>query len=160
MQIFYLPSHIMVILFFIFWPIMQVGAGLIGRSLPTKILTMDRWLFKPRKWEENNNIYHKIFFVHKWKKFLPDGDSFIKGGFEKKKLKSFDREYLERFIVESCRAETAHWLQILPFWIFGFFAPFFVVFLMLIYAIIVNIPCIIAQRYNRPRIKALIEKMK
>lgn len=31
---------------------------------------------------------------------------------------------------------------------------------MLIYALLVNLPCIIAQRYNRPRVQRLLNRMK
>lgn len=52
-----------------------------------------------------------------------------------------------------------HWLGILPFWVFGLFAPPGVIWIMLAYALIVNLPCIIAQRYNRPRVYALLKKL-
>ena len=65
---------------------------------------------------------------------------------------------MERFLLKSCRAELGHLLAITPFWVFGFFLPPIGIFIMLLYAIIINVPCIFAQRYNRPRIKALLEK--
>lgn len=83
----------------------------------------------------------------------------MKSGFEKKKLESFSKSSFEEFLLESCRAEMIHWLAILPFWFFGFFAPPVVILYMLIFALGINIPCIIAQRYNRPRIVRIIEKM-
>lgn len=30
---------------------------------------------------------------------------------------------------------------------------------MLIYAILINLPCIVVQRYNRPRIQRLLQRM-
>ncbi len=64
------------------------------------------------------------------------------------------------FLKESCRAEFSHIIAIFPFWIFGLFAPFTVVPIMLVYALLVNVPCIIAQRYNRPRILKILELKK
>ena len=51
-----------------------------------------------------------------------------------------------------------HWFAIPPFLIFGLFTPSYVIGFMLIYALLVNVPCILAQRYNRPRILKFIEK--
>jgi glycosyl-4,4'-diaponeurosporenoate acyltransferase len=65
---------------------------------------------------------------------------------------------LQRFLTESCRAEMTHFFAILPFWLFGFIAPPEVILVMLVYAIALNMPCIIAQRYNRPRIEILMNK--
>ena len=97
--------------------------------------------------------------VSRWKQILPDGSIVAKSrGFRKKKLQSFTFEYLERFMVESCRAEMTHLLAILPFWVFWFFTPPYVPWMMLVYALIVNIPCIIVQRYNRPRIMRILQK--
>lgn len=157
MQIIFLPTPVMIFLFFVLWPVFQVGAGMLCRKIPVENFNPDSFLFKTRKWEKGGNMYKKIFFVHKWKRFLPDGDSFIKGGFPKKKLKSIDETFLKTFIAESCRAELSHLLAILPFWVFGLFAPPIVTLFMFIYALAVNMPCIIAQRYNRPRLQKLLE---
>jgi glycosyl-4,4'-diaponeurosporenoate acyltransferase len=51
-----------------------------------------------------------------------------------------------------------HWLAILPFRVFGFFTPPIVILYMLIYALAINMPCIIAQRYNRPRIVRIVAR--
>ena len=96
--------------------------------------------------------------VRRWKKYLPDGGSLVKGGFEKKKLVSFSKDNLDKYLLESCRAEMIHWLAILPFWVFGFFTPPIVILYMLIYALAINMPCIIAQRYNRPRIVRIVTR--
>ena len=78
--------------------------------------------------------------------------------FRKKNLEHVTHANLQRFLIESCRAEMTHVFAILPFWVFGFIAPPEVIWIMLIYAVAINLPCIIAQRYNRPRIQILMEK--
>ena len=83
----------------------------------------------------------------------------MKDGYKKKHLENATKENLEKYVIESCRAELVHVLSIFPFWIFGLFAPARVIIYMLIYAIVVNLPCIIAQRYNRPRFVRLIKRM-
>ena len=75
-----------------------------------------------------------------------------------KNLTDYSQENLKRFLIETSRGELVHWLGILPFWVFGLFAPPQIIWIMLAYALIVNLPCIIAQRYNRPRVYALYQK--
>jgi len=91
---------------------------------------------------------------------LPDGAKAVKNGYQKKHIKDFSEAGLEKFIIETCRAELTHLLAILPFWVFGFFAPFYIIPIMLVYALIVNLPCMIAQRYNRPKLVKLLDRMR
>ncbi len=111
--------------------------------------------------EKEGRIYDRVFRVSRWKRLLPDGGMVCrKHGFKKKHLVNFTEKTLNRFLVESARGELTHWLAILPFWIFGFIAPPQVIWYMLIYALLVNLPCIIAQRYNRPRVQRLLNRTK
>ena len=83
---------------------------------------------------------------------------FKKRSYKKRNLTDYSEENLKRFLIETSRGELTHWLGILPFLVFGLFAPPFVIWIMLLYALIVNLPCIIAQRYNRPRVYALYQR--
>lgn len=152
MQIFFLSKEWTIALCFIVWPVFQVASVILCLKIPNRYFSSSGILFKERKWERKGKFYVKVCRVKKWKRFLPDGGAMIRGGYSKKNLSDYSRENLELFIVESCRAELSHLLSILPFWIFGLFAPSIVILYMLIYALVVNLPCIIAQRYNRPRI--------
>lgn len=156
MQIFYLSNKWMIILYFIFWLVFQVSAALICLKIPDRYFTAESFLFRGRVWEKGGEFYNTIFKVKKWKRFLPDGGAVIKGGFRKKHLTDYSKENLERFVVESCRAELTHLLAILPFWVFGLFSPPIIILYMFIYALLVNLPCMIAQRYNRPRFIRLL----
>lgn len=161
MQIIFLPSPLAIALCFIVWPILQFSASLFCLSLPDRFYSPDSFFFRSRSFEREGLLYDKVFRVGKWKHRLPDGGMFWKKrGFRKKNLENFTDENLHRFLIESARAELIHWLSILPFWIFGFFAPPKVIGYMLIYALLANLPCIIAQRYNRPRILRLLNKRK
>jgi glycosyl-4,4'-diaponeurosporenoate acyltransferase len=131
---------------------MQVLIAMLGNKISDKHFDSNSFWLKTRNWEHGGSLYKRAFKVHKWKHLLPDGAKTHNKGFQKKKLSSYDPEYLEKFITETGRAEIFHWLQIVPFWIFGLWSPPFVVWIMLGYALAVNLPCIIAQRYNRPRL--------
>ncbi len=152
MQIFYIPDWLMILSYIIGWPILQIIMAYIGNHWPEHFFESDRFPFRTFAFEKNGEIYDKIFRIRKWKPFLPDGAKAHKKGFLKKHLKSLEDEYIEAFIKETCRAEWIHFLEILPFWIFGLWSPGFVVWIMFFYAIMVNVPCMIAQRFNRPRL--------
>ena len=154
MQILYLPTPWTIVLCFAGWFSFQLGAALICLKIPESWLTSERYLFRTHRWEKNGRLY--LFLgVHRWKRLLPDGAAITKGGYRKKTLTDYSPENLERFMKESCRAELTHLLAILPFWVFGFIGPPSIIPYMLLYALALNLPCIIAQRYNRPRIIVL-----
>ncbi|MHB1485217.1 MAG: glycosyl-4,4'-diaponeurosporenoate acyltransferase CrtO family protein [Saccharofermentanales bacterium] len=159
MQIVFLPPLSTLVLCIILWPILQFSAAYICLKIPDKFYSPDSFLYRERKWERSGMIYNSIFKVRKWKKILPDGSNAMNTkAIRKKNLKDFSKPGLQIFLIESCRAELTHVLAILPFWIFGFFAPPVIILYMLIYALIFNLPFIIIQRYNRPRIQRLLKK--
>lgn len=152
MQIFFLPPWLMIVSYIIIWPLIQVSISLLWNKINDKHFDPDGVWLRTKKWEDGGVFYARVFKIHKWKHLLPDGAKAHKKGFRKKYLKSYEPEYIKAFIVETGRAETAHWLQIAPFWVFGLWSPTFVIWIMLGYALLVNLPCIISQRYNRPRL--------
>lgn len=161
MQVVFLSPLWMLVLFFTAWPILQVLAALIALIIPDKAYRYDSFFYRSHRFEKEGKLYDSLFAIKKWKHLLPDGGSILKKrGFKKKNLTDYSEANLKKFLVESARGELTHWLAVIPFWIFGFFAPFYMIFIMLAYALIVNLPCIIVQRYNRPRIIRILNKMK
>ena len=114
------------------------------------------FLYRTRKWEGAGKFYKKYLLVKKWKSLLPDGAKFWKNGFEKKFVGMKDPVYLEQFIKETCRAELTHWMLILISPLFFLWNPVNAGLLIVLYALASNLPCIIAQRYNRPRLIGLL----
>lgn len=157
MQIIFISKNAAIILSIFLWLIFQVSAAIISRQIPAKYIRQDSFLFRERKWEKGGDFYLKYFKVKKWKAYLPDGGAIIKNGYRKKTMTDFSKENLDLYLLESRRAELTHSLAILPFWIFGLFGPFRTIIYMLIYALAVNLPCIIVQRYNRPRILRILK---
>lgn len=160
MRLIFLSRPLTILLASLLWAMIQTAAALICLRLPDRFFAPDQWLFRSRSWEQGGRLYEMGFQVKRWKHHLPDGaKAWKKRGFAKKTLESATPDYLERFLVESARGELTHWLALAPFWVFGFFTPAYVVAIMLIYAILINLPCIIVQRYNRPRIQRLLQRM-
>ena len=159
MRIIFLPDNWTILLCFIVWPVLQTAAALFCLKLPDSVFAPDSGFFRTLRFENNGLIYEKLFKVSRWKHLLPDGGMvWKKRGFRKKRLESLSNGNLNRFLIESARGELTHWLAILPFWVFWFFTPPDVPFIMLAYALFINMPCIIVQRYNRPRVIRLLNK--
>lgn len=160
MRIIFLPKVWTILLCFLVWPVLQYGAAWVCLHLPDRRFNANSVLFRYHGFEQAGRLYDRLFRVRCWKHLLPDGSIGPKQGrFIKKHLESFSEDHLRRFLLESARAELTHWLAILPFPLFGLLAPPRVMGYMLIYALLVNLPCIIAQRYNRPRVLKLLNRM-
>lgn len=159
MQILFLSRIPAILLCIALWLLFQLSAAVVCMYVPDRFFDPDSFFYRTRHWEKGGSVYKKLFKVNRWKKYLPDGGSCFKRGYQKKYVDDFSKEGMNRFLVESCRAEMSHWLAILPFWIFGLFAPPVVIPIMLAYAIAINMPCIITQRYNRPRIMRFLSKI-
>ena len=159
MRIFYFPTGWTLLLCFAVWTVINLSVVNICLFLPDKIFNPRAFFFRSHPFERDGQIYEKVFKVKSWKHRLPDGGGlWKKRGYKKRHLEDLSEENLERFLLESCRAELTHWLAISFFWVFGFFLSASVTGLMLIIALLGNLPCIIAQRYNRPRFLRLLEK--
>ena len=157
MQLIFLPKGVMIASFFAGWLVFQVGAALIASRIPGRFLR-DGAFWRPFGFE-TERFYRIVFGIRRWKGALPDGAALFKSGFRKKQLRGAESEYIEAFREETRRAELVHWLAIAPFWVFGLWAPPVVIPLMLAYALAVNLPCILAQRYNRPRLQRLLKRL-
>ena len=159
MRVIFLSDFWTIFLCFLVWPLLQVAAALFCLNLPDRYYSPNSFFYKSHSFERDGLIYDQVFRVKRWKHLLPDGGAvWKKRGFKKKRLDNFSRENLYRFLIESARGELTHWLAIFPFWVFWFFTPPIVPWIMLAYALLVNMPCIIAQRYNRPRVQRLLKR--
>ncbi len=155
MQVIFLSPWLNVVVCFVLWGVLQVCAAVLCAKLPARYFKCDNFIFKSRDWEQQGEFYSRVFKIKMWKGYLPDGSALSNVGMRKKHLVDCSPGGIDRFIEESCRAELSHLLAVFPFWVFGFFCPPIVVPIMLLYSVLVNIPCVLAQRYNRPRLVRL-----
>ena len=130
------------------WPLIHLATGFVALRLPARLFAEDNWLTESRSWERDGNFYRNWLAVRKWKSLLPDGAPWL-GGMAKKKIQTRNSTYLEQFLWETRRAEWAHWcmFSFLPF--FFLWNPPWACLVMTAYASAANLPCIVAQRYNR-----------
>ncbi|MGC1421315.1 MAG: hypothetical protein WA354_21835 [Terracidiphilus sp.] len=130
------------------WPVVHLTIGFVSVRLPSEFFARDNWLTAPRCWETNGRLYRDWMGIRKWKSLLLDGAPWF-GGFAKKKLSARKTEYLQHFILETRRAELAHWCMFACLPIFFLWNPPWACWVMTAYAVGANLPCIFAQRYNR-----------
>lgn len=143
----------------IFWIIVFLISGYIVHLFKLNFFNLKNPIFKIRKFEKNLTFYKKILKINKWKDKFPEKGNFYKiNNFSKKKLKSKKLDYLERYIIETCKGELAH---ILPFFFYpisNLWNPFPANLIMFLFCFLFNIPFIFILRYNRIRIYNLINK--
>ena len=151
-----LPIYWTIALDSIAWAIIQPAIGYAGTRLPATVLDHRRWLFRTRPWERSGAIYQRLFRVRGWKSALPSGGTVFPGGFSMRQIASRQPDYLQRWLLETCRAELTHWMSILPSALFFLWNPRPLGVAMVVYAVLVNVPCIIVQRYNRPRLMQIL----
>ena len=93
------------------WPVVHLTIGFVSVRLPAHLFARDNWLTAPRGFEDGGRIYRDWMGIRKWKSLLPDGAPRF-GGFAKKRLLARETEYLQRFMLETRRAEIAHWCML------------------------------------------------
>lgn len=130
------------------WPTVHITIAFVAVRLPSELFEADNWLTAPRRWEADGRLYRDWVGIRKWKSFLPDGAPWL-GGFAKKRLSARDDEYFRQFACETRRAEIAHWCMLGCLPIVFLWNPPWACGVMAAYAVAANLPCILAQRYNR-----------
>ena len=131
----------------------------IGQALPRKNFDYRVFPYHPFRWEREGRIYLKLR-IQFWKDKVPDMSRYISRMFRKKLTVMRSPEYLEDLIAETCVAELVHWGLI-------FISPVYLVLLdgplggvgAVLFAL-GNLPFVIIQRYNRPRLVQLMQRQR
>jgi len=132
----------------------------VGRLISWRDPDPDNFWFKQRKWELEGKIYEKLH-IKSWQARIPDVSKVLGRWMPQKKLNvGFNAETVRTMIRETCTAEMVHnllnvaGLRLLSIWdgVGG-------VVMYLIYFILGNLPFILVQRYNRPRLKNLLNHL-
>lgn len=132
-------------------------SNVIGEMLPRTKFNSEKQPYAPQKWE-NGGEYYERFNIRQWKDKLPDMSK-IKRKMTPKRLKGKVNRYsLERLVQETCVAERVHRALITVgfgcLWIY----PDGGMFVAIIWSI-GQLPYIMIQRYNRPRLKRVAQRL-
>lgn len=147
----------------VFYTALNIGLAYLVRIFPKRLYNPDLSFYTEHSFEKQ--LYKKLR-VAKWKDKFPERGRMV--GFSKKSLKSpHDPAYIDQFIMETCIGEFVHYL-----WgIFGFLSlplTFLVdgtakhIHVFIIIAtlnLLVQLFFSIIQRYNRPRLIRIRNKL-
>ncbi|MBU5627941.1 hypothetical protein KQI82_13600 [Oscillibacter sp. MSJ-2] len=127
-----------------------------GESLPRDRFHYDRFPYRSYSWEENGKFYTRLK-IEKWKDRLPDKSRFVKSTVRKKLGGDRSAAHLLRLVQETCVAELTHWLLLVvsPVMLVTMEPPLSI-WAAALYGIS-NLPFIMIQRYNRPRLARLYQ---
>ncbi|ASA21201.1 hypothetical protein [Paenibacillus donghaensis] len=143
----------------VFWTVINGGFGLVMRLLPRSLFDYRRRLYKEHPFEKS--LYKKIK-VAGWKDRMPEWGHRI--GFSKQTLASTsDIHYINRFIYETCIAELGHLIMgvlgytylLLAYLLPAPLLPVYMYVLISTLHLVFQMMLVIIQRYNRPRLLKL-----
>ncbi len=140
------------------WLVIQFGLAWSFTQLAPGRFDYRNAIARPRDWERGGRFYEHALAIKLWKDKLPDASRMFRDGFAKAKLQTATPEYLERFLRETWRGELVHWLALLTLPLFAIWNPWWGVLVNAAVAVAINIPCILAQRYNRARLERLLTR--
>ena len=143
-----------VVIYCIIWLLIHVIVSYVVDRIPRASFDPKSWLYRRRKFERNGKLYETVFHIRYWKHFLPDGAALC-GRFRKKTLVKSGSIYINEFIQETCRAEMMHWILLAMAVVFFIWNAWWISLIMVSYALIVNMPCVLAQRFNRIRLRRI-----
>lgn len=138
------------------WTFFHLFISLVCLNISRDFFFRNHPLFGIYGWEKEGKIWDNLFRVKAWKGRLIDGSSVLGKGYTKKKLHGTTPDDLRIFAAETKRAEFTHWLCIWPAPLFFLWNPQWAGWIMVLYALLFNLPFIIVQRYNRGRINRLL----
>ncbi len=148
-----------VALCFLYILITAVLSHLIGEAIPRKWFHPDRFPYAPWSWEDDGKIYQKLG-VQLWKDKLPDMSKILPKMVKKKISLTGSTRDAWKVILETCVAEMVHWvLMFLSFVIYLLCPTPLGAVIAIIYGL-THIPFIIIQRYNRPVLMTLVQRLK
>jgi glycosyl-4,4'-diaponeurosporenoate acyltransferase len=140
-----------VVLDIVAWGVVHASTGYVAHRLPVRWLQCDRGPLRLTAAERRVTCFHRID-IRRWKDRLPEAGALFTGGVSKRHLPPTDHGGLPRFVVETRRAEWAHWLALAAVPLFALFNPPAAAVAMIAYGVAANGPCIAVQRYNRARL--------
>jgi len=131
----------------------------LGRILPKHWFDPCRFPYKAITAEKDGRFYEYLR-VHRWQKALPDASRYFRRIMPPKDLSGDIPKRLPRMLQETCVAELIHWVEgATGFYCVRIWPGMGGVVVALLNLLLLNLPYIIIQRYNRPRLLRLSDRL-
>jgi glycosyl-4,4'-diaponeurosporenoate acyltransferase len=136
---------------FIYLAIIGISFFIVGRLVPKDWFHEEKWPYRGFSFEKNGAVY-QTFKIKKWQNRIPDMSKILPMVMPSKSFTLGEEERLPRMIQETCVAEWIHiLLQIFGLGCIWVWPGTGGIIVAILYWIL-NIPFIMVQRYNRPRL--------
>lgn len=138
--------------YFLYHIFISAAAFCIGRIVPKSWFKYDAFPFHSFAFEKGGKLYERLG-IKKWQTRIPDMSRIFTGIMPPKNLQGAYAQRLPIMIQETCIAECTHEMLCI-FSLFGLTlwdSPLRFV-LTAFYILVLNLPYILVQRYNRPRL--------
>ncbi len=126
-------------------------------KLPKSTFDASKKRYLPKKWERGGKWYKDVLKIQLWKDKVPQHIG--KDGFSKEHFTDVSLEYLDEFILETCRGEWMHFTDCLCAVVILLINPLFPGVLFAFLILLGNAPFACIQRYNRFRLQTLRRKL-
>lgn len=138
--------------------VIGVASHYIGEALPRRWFRYDRFPYRSWRWEKDGKIYDKLH-IRVWKDHMPDMSRVMKDMVPKRVGKCPTAAEVHRLVQETCVAEIVHiGLCLCSPVIWLFWCNWMGVLLCGIF-VVCNIPFMMIQRYNRPPLVLLAQRL-
>lgn len=137
------------------WFLVIFFSGFLWGKVPVTRFRYGKFPFRTHVFEDHGRFYERRLKIKRWKGIMPEAGGVFKG-FQKRHAQLRESRYLEAFVRETCRAEAVHYTIMAALPVFIIWNPPVALVIMMPIVIAGNLPCIIIQRYNRPRLLKLI----
>ena len=134
-----------------------LASFLLGRILPKRLFRPNMFPYRSWRVEDGGKLYFKIK-INRWQSIVPDMSRIVPSLMPSKRIQRRPSDaQIMRMIRETCVAEFIHILLCLSgvglFWIWPGWGGTIV---YVLYVLLGNLPFILIQRYNRPRLIAML----
>jgi glycosyl-4,4'-diaponeurosporenoate acyltransferase len=140
----------------VFWPAWTFAVGYVAHRVPADRFADESGVTRARAFERDGAWYRESMQIERWKDRLPEAGALFPGGYAKRSLDARDPASLATFVIETRRAETAHWGMAGGVLVTLLWNPWWAAPVNLAVAAGSNVPCIAVQRYNRARLTRLL----
>lgn len=139
--------------------VIGVAGFLLGRLIPGHWFHYDSPPYREWRFENHGHFYRKIG-IHRWHKLLPDMSRILPGTMPEKRLTAhISADQAEVMVRETCVAEFIHvFLSLVGVYLIFLWPGIGGWLFFAAYFLLGNFPFILIQRFNRPKLRMLLDK--